>query len=343
VGEVKSPKDYTRRDFLKLAGLGGVALAIPALSSGFKFSGADSQPYQTSVNAIGTTITFQIEDEIAPAAASLAVGKAAEEIDRLETLLTRFPGGSEIYGLNKVGYLQSPSSDVLQVLRASTANSDFSGGSFDVTVKPVLDLLNAYLAGQPFPSDAQFEAAQSLISYEEVDVGSNFVALTKPGAGVTLDGIATGYIVDAAINSLKSNGIRSALVNAGGTVATIGARGDGSLWEVGISDPMNPIKTMTTLHVRNMAVATSGDYEDFFTPDKTYYHIIDPFTARSPLFSHSATVVAPTAMQADPLGVTLMVDEAAEGVKLIDSTNADCLIYTDGGQIVSTSGMEEMT
>jgi len=340
---MKEPKDFTRRDFLKLAGLGGVALAIPALGSGFKIIGAESEPYQTAINALGTTVTFQIEGEINSVAASLAVDRAAEEIQRLETLMTRFPGGSEIYGLNRAGHLESPSSEVLQVLRASTASSEFSGGGFDVTVKPVLDLLNAYLAGQPFPSDAQFQAAKSLIGYEGVAIEDNFVALTKFGAGVTLDGIATGYIVDAAVNSLRSSGIRSALVNAGGTIGTVGSRGDGSAWEVGISNPLNPIKTMITLHLRDMAVATSGDYEDFYTADKTYYHIIDPFTARSPLVSHSATVVAPTAMQADPLGVTLMVEQPSEGIKLVESTNADCLIYTDGGGLLSTSGIEEMT
>ena len=340
---MKEPKDFTRRDFLKLAALGGVALAIPALGSGFKILGAESQPFQTSLNAMGTTITFRIEDEIDATGASLAVNKAAEEIKRLETLLTRFPGGSEVYSLNSRGYVESPSAEVLGVLRASIQNSELSEGRFDMTVKPVLDLLDGYLAGQPFPSDAKFDSARMLIGYERVDVENNFVGLMKAGAGVTLDGVATGYIVDRAIESLRTSGIRSALVNVGGTVGTVGSRGDGSLWEVGISDPLNPIKPLLTLHVRDSAVATSGDYEDFYTADKSYYHIVDPGTARSPLFSHSATVVAPTALQADPLGVTLMVGEPSAGINLVDSTRADCLIYTDGGSILSTSGISEMT
>lgn len=339
---MKKPEDFSRRDFLKLAALGGVALAIPALGSGFKLVGAESQPFLTSINAMGTTVTFQIEDEIDATGASLAVNKAAEEIKRLESIFTRFPGGTEVYSLNKSGHLASPSSELLEVLHSSIQNSDFSGGSFDMTVKPVLDLLNAYLAGQPFPSDAQFEAAQNLIGYEEVDIEDNFVALLKPGAGLTLDGIAEGYIVDSATKSLRSSGIHSALVNVGGTIATIGSRGDGSLWEVGISDPLNPIKSLATLHISDMAVATSGDYEDFYTPDKAYYQVINPKTAHSPLFSHSATVVAPTAMQADPLGVTLMVDEPKDGIRLVESTRADCLIYTDGGSIFSTSGIDAM-
>ena len=339
---MKKLRDFTRRDFLKLAAIGGVALAIPALGSGFKLIGAESDPYQTTVNAMGTTIVFQIEDEIDATGASLAVNKAAQEIKRLATLLTHYPGGTDIYNLNKAGYLESPSSEVLDVLRASTGKSEFSEGAFDATVKPALDLLNGYLAGQPFPTDAQFEAAQSLINYEEVNIEDKYVSLTKPGAGVTLDGIATGYIVDSAVASLRSSGIHSALVNVGGTLATIGSRRDGSPWEVGVSDPLDPIKTMATLHVRDLAVATSGDYEDFYTPDKKYYQIIDPSTARSPLFSHSATVVAPTALQADPLGVTLMVDEPTAGINLIDSTSAECLLYTDGGLILTSSGMDAM-
>ena len=160
--------------------------------------------------------------------------------------------------------------------------------------------------------------------------------------GVTLDGIATGYILDNSINILKSNGIKSALINFGGTLATIGSRHDGTPWEVGIVDPITPTNTIGTLYLRDQAVATSGDYEDYFTSNKEYYHIIDPFTARSPLFSHSATVVASTAMVADPLGVALMVESPSEAMNLIDSFPAECLLYTDSNGVMTSSGMKQL-
>lgn len=159
---------------------------------------------------------------------------------------------------------------------------------------------------------------------------------------ITLDGVATGYILDHSIRVLKSRGIRSALVNFGGTLATLGSRANGSLWKVGIVDPLSSTNIIGTLYLKDQAVATSGDYEDYYTPDKHYYHIIDPGTARSPLFSHSATVVSSTATVADPLGVSLMVESPTSAMSLIDSFPAECLLYTRSDGVMISSGMKKL-
>lgn len=323
--------------------IGGVVLSLPVLHYELGFVGKDAPAYDASVNAMGTTVTFRIEDEIDSDASRLAVGSAVAGIRKLETLLTRFPGGTEICQLNASGALEDPSQDVLRVIRGATGYSERTEGSFDVTVKPVLDLLQAYLAGAPFPTDAQFDAAKRLIDYEHVTVDDKLVEYSAPGTQITLDGIATGYILDSAVAALKSSGIRSAFVNVGGTVSTIGSRADGTPWAVGVRDPMNPSSTMATLQVSDMTVATSGDYEDYFTPDKKYYHIIDPSTARSPLYSHSATVVAPTATMADPLGVAMMVEDPQSALKLADSAGVASLLYTEDGRVLTTAGIQEMT
>lgn len=302
----------------------------------------EGQLFQKSIKAMGTTVTFRVEGDISPSSANLAVVSASNEINRLEKLLTRFPGGNELCQLNQTGNLESPSTDVVAVLRGARSFSESHGGSFDITVKPVLDLLEGYLRGQPFPSDNQFDSAKSLIDYEGVSVSSHAVSLKKAGMGITLDGIAEGYILDRVVAILRSKGIRSALVDFGGTVATIGSRANGEPWRVGILDPIDNAKTIGTLQLRDQAVATSGDYENYFTADRDYYHVIDPSTARSPIFSHSATVVAPTAVEADPTGIALMVEEPNQGMKLADAHRCECLLYTRSGKIMTSSGMKEL-
>ena len=334
-----------RRDFVKLAGVGGLALSIPILGkvlSNRITQGNRDTPFSTAFNAIGTVVQIIIDDPISSGSANLAVNSVTNEINRLEELLTRFPGGTDLCALNQTDCLESPSSELLAVLQSATSNSVVSGGSFDVTVKPVLDLLQGYLEGQPFPTDSQFDAAKNLINYEKLEVSSNLVTLNKPGMGVTLDGVATGYILDHSIGVLKSMGIKSALVNFGGTLATLGSRADGSLWKVGVVDPLSPTNTIGNLYLKDQAVATSGDYEDYYTPNKDYYHIIDPSTARSPLFSHSATVVSSTAMVADPLGVSLMVESPTSAMSLIDSFPAECLLYTRSEGVMTSSGMKKL-
>jgi len=335
-----------RRDFLKLAAAGGLALSIPIIGSKLVPNIAtrfERTPYSTSFNAIGTIVAITIEDDITTDYGNELVNTISNKINSLANVLTRYPGGNDLYNLNQTDVLDDPSQDLVNVLNQAESYSESTGGAFDVTVEPVLDLLQGYLEGQPFPSDSQFNSALNLISYENVDVSSNEISLAKQGMGITLDGIATGYILDKSIGILRSNGIRSAFINFGGTLATIGGRADGSPWNVGIVDPTNPMNTIGSVYLKDQAVATSGDYEDYYTPNKQYYHIIDPFTARSPLFSHSATVVAPTGMVADPLGVALMVEDPASAMKLMDSfPQAECLIYTDSYGEMMSSGMKQL-
>ena len=347
-------RNLKRRDFLRLAAAGGIALAVPVIGSTLPaFSSSEAKnndAYESSMNLMGTYVTIRIEDEsmINNGTAAEAASAAFGEVQRIATLFTRFQGGTEICSLNETGLLESPSIDVVDVLRTATLNSENTEGSYDITVKPVLDLLDAYLYdGALFPSDAQFDTAKNLIDYELVSVTDGLITLEKPGMEVTLDCVGKGYILDHIASMLKSRGVRSGYVNGGGTLALIGSRYNGEPWSIGIVDPLNPSGTIGTLKLKDQAVATSGDYENYFTSDKEYYHIIDPSSAKSPLYSHSATVVAPTVSEADPLGLTLMVKEPEDGLKTFEalaggSKEMECLIYTRSSQIIKSSGMQKL-
>ena len=259
--------------FSKLAAAGGLALSVPLVGTKLVPNIMDRirrTPFSTSFNAIGTTVVITIDDDIATDYANQLVATVSNKITELGNILTRFSGGNDLYSLNQTESLANPSQDLVTVLEQASSYSQSTGGCFDITVEPILNLLQNYLEGQPFPTDAQFNSALSLIDFEDVDASSKLVALEKPGMGVTLDGIATGYILDKSIEILRSNGIKSAFINFGGTLATIGGRSDGSPWQVRIVDPLNPVSSIGTLYLKDQAVATSGDYEDYFTPNKRY-------------------------------------------------------------------------
>ena len=118
------------------------------------------------------------------------VATVSNKITEIGNILTRFSGGNDLYSLNQAESLAHPSQDLVTVLEQARSYSQSTGGCFDITVEPVLKMLQNYLEGQPFPTDAQFNSALSLIDYQDVDVSSNLVTLEKPGMGVTLDGIA---------------------------------------------------------------------------------------------------------------------------------------------------------
>ncbi len=300
-----------------------------------------SPALQKSIYAMGTTVTISVEDALGYSDVDSAIEGAFAEIKRMEGLLTRFDQSSQVSILNTRDLLSGPDPTLVDVVGESLRFSVQTEGTFDITVKPALDLFTKFLSGGSGPTDAEFAAAQRLIDFERVQIEPGHITLTEPGMGITLDGIAPGYILDRAAASLRSSGVTSALVQSGGTIVAIGARSDGSPWRIGIRDPTDENGTIGALLLQDQAVATTGDYENYFTPDRSYYHVVDPATARSPLYSHSATVVAPRATTADSLGVTLMVMSPSEGLRLVDATrDTNCFIYARDGSRISSPGLE---
>jgi len=330
-------KNLRRRDFLRLASLAGIGLAIPLVRLAAPAL-QGRQEFQRSKDSLGTVVTIKVDDPLSPEAAQAAISDSFAEIDRLESLLSRFIPGSPVSLLNLKSYIPRPAPEVVDVFRTATSFSELSEGSYDVTVLPALNLFLSFAGGANLPTDEQFEQAKKLIDFEKVDVSSSQVSLTASGMGVTLDCVGKGWILDRIANRLKERGIRSALVQGGGSFRAVGVRGDGAPWTIGILDPLNQVTTIGTVYLNDSAVTTSGDYENFFTADKKFYHIVDPGTARSPLYSHSATVTAPLAAQADPIGVASMVKSPQEALSMIESVKGcECMIVTRDRGIIKSS------
>jgi thiamine biosynthesis lipoprotein len=117
-----------------------------------------------------------------------------------------------------------------------------------------------------------------------------------------LGGVAKGYAVDRAVQALRSHGIERALVNAGGDIYAMGTPEDEEGWRIGIQHPCDPRKLAAAFRVRDQAVATSGNYENAVSVNgERIGHLFDPHSGRPANPILSATVVAPSAMEADAL------------------------------------------
>lgn len=323
-----------------MASVTGLGLAVPLLGYSLgesRPSGADE--LQMSTYALGTMITIRVGYETNPIGAQAAVNGAFQEVKRLESIFTRFQSASEVGQLNSLGHIDSPPRELLDILACSSDCSEKTDASFDITVKPALDLFENRRSDTFPPTDAEFEAAKRLIDFEKLSVSSGSVSFAQSGMGITLDCLGKGYVLDRVAEILRAHRIDSALIDGGGTLIAIGSRSDGSPWKIGIMNPTDLNESIGTIQLENGAVATSGDYENSYTADKRYYHIIDPRTACSPLYSHSATVVAPTASEADPLGLALMVKAPSESLNFIDRfTGCECLVITRNGVLVKSTG-----
>lgn len=315
----------------RLRDLGFQEIGAPALS----FERVRLEPHALQVTgtrpALGTLV---VVTTVAPAAdaAEDAIAAAFAELDRLVGIFSRHEPDSALTALNDRGQLEGPPPELVRVLERARYFHALSRGAFDVTVKPVLDLLGLRFPANP-PAPGELRDAAALVGAQHLSIRRRKLRFARANMGVTLDGIAKGYIVDRMADVLACHGIRRALINAGGDIRACGSKHGGRPWTVGVRAPGRDGVVPDAIALRDAAVATSGGYERFFDPKRQFHHIIDPASGVSPAAAWSVSVAAPTALVADALATTVFVLGPEPGLRLLE-TLPDCagFVVTEGGR-----------
>ncbi len=275
--------------------------------------------YTFSQFAMGTVVEYTLVAP-SPEAARTAMRQAHDEMLRVARLLWEEDSLSQIYAFNRAAGPVALDQETVDFLRRTYDYYTVSDGAFDVTIKPVLDLYD-FDAEAPAPPSATDLAER--LPYVGMDhlrflPPSTVEKASSGSVALTVGGVAKGYAVDRAVAVLQAHGIAHAIVNAGGDLYCLGAN-DGNPWVVGIRHPDDPAAILDTLFLANQAVATSGDYQRYFTYEGTrYHHLLDPTTGRPARRARSATVIAPTTEQADALATALFTT-GPDGLALLDS------------------------
>jgi thiamine biosynthesis lipoprotein len=262
-----------------------------------------------------------------------AVGRAFEEMGRVVALLNRHDGASAISALNEKGVLPGAPAALTEVLTEAERIHRISNGAFDVTVQPLVDLLRRMGVEGADSAAAEVEEARALADMSALHVGEGTVRLAKAGMGLTLDGIAKGYVVDRMAAVLRAHDARDWLIDAGGDIRTSGTNEARRPWRIGVQDPRKLGGYPEVTELGDGAIATSGGYEAPFTPDGTAHHIVDTATGRSPTRTLSASVTAPTAMMADALATAALVLPPGDAVVLVETLpRCTCLLLDSDGR-----------
>lgn len=332
-----------RRSFLKLSGLLGLGMAstwvIPAGAEAVKF---DKKTYKVSKTrlAMGTFVSMTLIHSSRDQAEE-AMGYAFGEIDRLTGLMNRFDSSTAVGHLNQEGRLRDLPPEVLHVVERALHYNRLTGGAFDITVKPVVDLFKERLGGEKKtpPTDRELKDLLRLIGSRKIELQGNSISFTVPGMGITLDGIAKGYIVDRASEVLARHQVKNHLINGGGDIRTMGEKADHQPWTIAIQDPWKKKDYPDRIHLSDGAVATSGDYEVYYDREKMFHHIVDPATGLSPHLSTSVSILAPSTMEADALATGIFVMSPAQGTEFINSLPQCASLIIDGkGNLVKSRG-----
>lgn len=296
-----------------------------------------TQELQQTRQAMGTIVTIKIIGY--KASSQSALDKAFYEISTIEDTISPYKQDSEISRLNKEGYIDEASPDLLFLIERSINYGTLSNGAFDITIQPVLDLWKTKISAGEYPDKEEINKTLTLVNYSNITINNDTIAFNMHGMAVTLGGIAKGYAVDRAVSVLKEEGYLSGLVNAGGDGMYFGTGQDGSNWRVGLVNPDNKSESIVILNISDMAVATSGNYERYFNESARLSHISDPRDGYSCQSLISATVIATSAMEADTLATTIFVLGPVDGMELIERIETvECLLITSDRNILRSSG-----
>jgi len=297
--------------------------------------------FEETRDMMGTfvTVTVYSDEKTAEEAISAAFARM-EEIERVASI---FDEQAEAFQLNRVGRLDTASDDLLKLLTMSLDYSQITDGCFDITVQPLLDLWAGGLWKESEEvQQSRINETLGLTGWDKIGIEGNQIYFKIEGMKITLGGIAKGYAVDEALEVISSMGIKHALVNAGGDMGTLGSKPNREPWNVALVNPDDTSQCLAAFSFSDKAIATSGNYERYFDPEKEAHHIINPKTGYSAQECISVTIIAENCTQADALATGVFVMGPDDGIRLVESLDdVECLIVDADRLIHYSSGLSE--
>ncbi|MBN1795744.1 MAG: FAD:protein FMN transferase [Sedimentisphaerales bacterium] len=259
--------------------------------------------------------------------AQKAIDAAFDCLERIENLMSVHIARSEVSKINSLADKEpvTVSDDTFAVLEKSIQICRLTDGAFDITIGALIDLWkNAADTNQP-PTDDELAKAKSLTGYDKLILNpdDNTVRFSRQGVKIDLGGIAKGYAIDQALETLKNAGALGGLVDLGGNIRCFGTpAGRKEYWLIGLQNPdlKNPDALLMNLKLTDEAVATSGHYHRFYdVQGKRQSHIIDTKTSYGTNKLSSVTIIAKDAITADAFSTAVSVLGKEKGLELIES------------------------
>ena len=261
-----------------------------------------AEPLSKSGFAFDTFITislYDVKDE-------KILNECFNMCEDYENLFSKTIATSEISKINtSKGESVNVSKDTFELIEKGLYYGEISDGLFDITIAPVSNLWDFHGEGS-VPDDSLIKKTINHVSYRNLSLNKADFSVSKldPDLEIDLGGIAKGYIADKLKEYLISQNVKSALINLGGNIITIGTKPDGTPFKIGIKKPFNENEIEATVELNDKAVSTSGVYERcFYEDDKLYHHILNPKTGY-PIETDlwGVSVVCDSSTDADAIG-----------------------------------------
>lgn len=275
-----------------------------------------------------------------------AVQKSIAEVVRIEALISSWKTNSQTSEINRNAGIKpvKVSKELFDLIERSIKVSKLSQGYFDISFASIDKLWIFNGKEQQMPSDSALAFSVAKINYKNILLNREelTVFLKEAGMKIGFGAIGKGYAADRAKELMFALGIENGVVNAGGDLLAWGHKENGKFWSVGIADPNEKNKVLSSIEISNQAIVTSGDYERFVLINgERYGHIINPKTGIPVKGVLSVTIIAPTAEIADALATTVFVLGTEEGMALVEGLDGvECIIINSKNKILYSTGVK---
>jgi len=320
-------------------------IAVPVIAMLVALAGCSRDDWHLTGNTMGTTYSVRIVAPETNTGAKDLQGEIETELSRITALMSTYIDDSQLSRFNSSDSVDWVSVDpsVVDVVDAALRASAISDGAFDPTVAPLVELWGFGGSGphDTPPPQSEIDAAIETVGFGLVSTREEPPALRKlaPAVALDLSALAKGYAVDRIDWLLDSRGLDDYMIEVGGEVKTRGHNQDKEPWRIAVERPIATERSVyTVLRLSGEAVATSGDYRNFFEIDgRRYSHAIDPRNGR-PAGNDlaSVTIVASSAMEADAMATALLVMGPDKGMRFANEQRIAALfLRRDGDKIVA--------
>ncbi|MCE5182227.1 MAG: FAD:protein FMN transferase [Betaproteobacteria bacterium] len=324
----------SRRRFITIA---AAAVGLPLL---LKAGISQARPVRWEGTALGAPASIQLyHSDEAKAHAAIAAG--LKELQRLEAIFSVYRADSAISALNRNGVLDNAPADFTTLLTHALSLARISDGVYDPTVQPLWQTYFRHFTGSnptpTGPTQRELDATLALVNWRavEVDTDRQRIAFAQPGMGLTLNSGAQGYITDKVTDVLRAHGFDRMLVDMGEPRA-LSTKPDGSAWRIGIANPADPSRTVTTLEVVDKCISTSGGYGTLFDDAGRFTHLIDTRTGRTAPALLGVSVIANTGTVADGLSTAMLMAPTERRQAILRAAGGIKAIYVTPDGVAST-------
>ena len=272
-----------------------------------------------------------------------AMNKAFEKIAKIDDMYNSKNKNSVIYILNHSEKKEVVLNDEgAYLLNKVKEVYDMSGGKYDITISPLLDVWGFNTNGrESIPSYEEIENALKVIGFDKVILDKNKLTLKENVKEIDTGSFLKGYAVQEAKNILLENGIEHGFVSSVSSIATIGGKPDGTPWKIGIQNPANSEEILGMVEVNNKSLGISGDYQTYVEiQGKKYHHIMDKKTGYPVEDKKLVVVICDSAFDADMYSTAFFNMKIEDIFKESEVLNTDVLIVDSEEKIKSTKSFQ---